>query len=101
MLQPNLVKVLPLDHMRLMLYYQTGEVKQFDVTPYANGSWYGELKDKSYFQMVRLLPGGTGIEWPHGQDIAPHELYDLSRDVSVQPLSMSTGTVLFDTFSIK
>lgn len=19
-----------------------------------------------------------GIEWPHGQDIAPHELYDLS-----------------------
>ena len=79
MLQPNLVKVLPLDHMRLMLYYQTGEIKQFDVTPYAEGSWYGELKDKSYFQMVRLLPGGTGIEWPHGQDIAPHELYDLGQ----------------------
>ena len=91
MLQPNLVKVLPLDHMRLMLYYETGEVKQFDVTPYADGSWYGELKDKSYFQMVRLLPGGTGIEWPHGQDIAPHELYDLSHDVSIQPLSVSSS----------
>ena len=89
MLQPNLVRVLPLEHMRLMLYYQTGEVKRFDVTPYAEGSWYGELKDSSYFQMVRLLPGGTGIEWPHGQDIAPHELYDLGQDVPMQPSSVS------------
>ena len=87
MLQPILDKVVPLDHMGLLLYYRTGEVRRFDVTEYAEGSWYGELKDRSYFQSVRLLPGGTGIEWPHGQDIAPHELYELGITVPEQAVN--------------
>ena len=77
MLQPKLTKVEPMDHMRLRLSYETGEVKVFDVTPYAEGTWFGELRDAAYFQSVHLLPGGTGIEWAGGQDIAPHELYEL------------------------
>ena len=62
----------------LRLYYETGEVKLFDVTPYATGSWYGQLKDEDYFRTVQMLSGGIGIEWPEGQDIAPHELYENS-----------------------
>ena len=81
MLQPRLTKVEPLSFMKLRLYYETGEIKLFDVTPYAEGTWYGELKDEAYFRSVRLLPGGTGIEWRDGQDIAPHELYELSKVV--------------------
>jgi hypothetical protein len=78
MLQPKLIKVEPLDAMKLRLVYETGEVKFFDVTPYATGTWFGELKDASYFKTVRMLPDGTGIEWGNGQDIAPHELYECS-----------------------
>ena len=78
MLQPKLVKVEPLDMMKLRLEYETGEVKLFDVAPYATGSWYGELREASYFQTVHMLPGGIGIEWGNGQDIAPHELYECS-----------------------
>ena len=78
MLQPNLVSVKALPDMMLALTYETGERKLFHVAPYATGSWYGELKDRAYFQSVRLLPGGTGIEWPDGQDISPHELYECS-----------------------
>lgn len=81
MLQPKLTKVEPLSFMQLRLYYETGEVRLFDVTPYAEGSWYGELRDEAYFRSVHLLPGGTGIEWRDGQDIAPHELYELSKIV--------------------
>ena len=81
MLQPKLIKVEPLDSLMLRLYYETGEIKLFDVTPYATGSWYGQLKDKDYFRTVKMLPGGTGIEWPEGQDIAPHELYENSATV--------------------
>ncbi|MBR0281116.1 MAG: DUF2442 domain-containing protein [Oscillibacter sp.] len=33
-----------------------------------------------YFRTVRLIDGGAGIAWAHGQDLAPHELYELSRD---------------------
>lgn len=63
---------------RLRLTYENREVKVFDVTPYISGSWYSELKDESYFRSVKVLPGGVGIEWLNGQDIAPHELYEMS-----------------------
>lgn len=78
MFQPRLVNVEPMGHLKLRLTYETGEVKLLDVSPYANGSWFGELKEDAYFRTVRLLPGGTGIEWNNGQDIAPHELYECS-----------------------
>ena len=82
MLEPKLKTVEALCDMRLRLTYETGEVKLFDVSPYINGSWYEALRNPAYFKSVRLLPGGTGIEWPDGQDIAPHELYDLGVAMS-------------------
>ena len=78
MLQPLLIKVEALDNLTLYLEYETGEKKIFDVKPYANGSWYEELNNPAYFKSVRLVSGGVGIEWANGQDIAPHELYELS-----------------------
>ena len=78
MLQPNLKSVSPLAQYSLRLEYETGEIKIFDVSPYITGSWYGELRDAAYFRTVHLLPGGVGIEWNNGQDIAPHELYECS-----------------------
>ena len=83
MLQPKLTKVEAMHDLRLRLFYETGEVKIFDVAPYATGSWYGQLKDEGYFNAVQLLPGGVGIEWPEGQDIAPHELYENSISVKM------------------
>lgn len=83
MLQPRLTKVEAMSNLRLRLFYETDEVKIFDVTPYATGSWYGQLKDVGYFNAVQLLPGGVGIEWPEGQDIAPHELYENSVSVKM------------------
>ena len=68
MLQPRLLKVEPVKPMKLRLSYATG-------------TWYGQLKDEGYFNAVQLLPGGIGIEWPEGQDIAPHELYENSVEV--------------------
>jgi hypothetical protein len=76
MLQPKLLTVEPLDAYKLLLQYETNEKKLFDVSAYISGNWYGKLKDKGYFKSVHICSGGTGIEWPDGQDIAPHELYD-------------------------
>lgn len=78
MLQPKIINVKPMESSKLYLEYETGEKKIFDVTPYINGSWYGELADKSYFATVHIISGGNGIERENGQDIAPHELYDES-----------------------
>jgi hypothetical protein len=76
MLQPKILVLEAMEAYRLKLTYATGEVKLFDVSPYITGSWFGALGDKSYFKSVRILPEGNGIEWPQGQDIAPHELYN-------------------------
>ena len=81
MLQPRILKIETMPDMKLKLSYETGEVKLFDVEPYAEGTWFSELRDSSYFKTVRLLPGGIGIKWPDGQDIAPHEFYELSIPV--------------------
>ena len=82
MLQPKIVSVRPLSDCRLLLTYDGEASRVFDVTPYASGAWYEELLDAAYFKTVRLLDGGRGVEWPHGQDIAPHELYELSVPVA-------------------
>lgn len=82
MLQPKILKVEALPDLHLIIHYETGEKKIFDVGPYATGSWYSELKDPSYFVSVRIISNGSGIEWPDGQDISPHELYDLGKPLN-------------------
>lgn len=76
MLQPELISVTPKENYKLLLVYETGERKIFDVLPYMSGSWYGELKDISNFNSVKLA--NHSVEWSGGQDIAPHELYNNS-----------------------
>lgn len=76
MLQPKVLNVKPISDYRLFLEYETGERKIFDVKPYISGSWFGQLHDLKVFGTVH--PRGSTVEWADGQDIAPHELYDLS-----------------------
>ena len=76
MFQPKVKSVKPLQDYKLLIEYETGEKKIFDVKPYISGDWYGELSNIDLFNTVH--PCGTTVEWAGGQDIAPHELYDLS-----------------------
>ena len=76
MLQPKIIEVKPLPNYQLYLKFETNEEKIFNVLPYISGDWFGKLKEERYFQTVRL--SGNTVEWQGGQDIAPHELYELS-----------------------
>ena len=79
MRQPKLISVTPKENYKLLLVYETGEHKIFDVMPYINGEWYGALKDINNFNTVRIA--NHTVEWNEGQDIAPHELYENSVSV--------------------
>jgi hypothetical protein len=81
-LQPKILKVEPLDEYRINVTFETGEKSDFDVKPYIKGTWFGMLSDPSYFKRVSALPDGSGIEWPEGQDIAPHELYEKAKHLN-------------------
>ena len=80
MLQPKVTAVKPLPDYKLLLDFETGEKKIFDVGPYIQGDWYGKLRDISVFYTVHIA--GHTVAWADGQDIAPHELYDDSVPAS-------------------
>lgn len=73
MLRPTAIEVTPLDNYRVLIKFDNGEKKLFDVKPYISGAWYGELSDQSYFESVSV--DGFTIVWPNGQDICPDDLY--------------------------
>ncbi len=64
----------------IIVTFENNEVKRFDVKPYIRGAWFGELENLSLFNTVR--PCGNTVEWAGGQDIAPHELYELSVGIA-------------------
>lgn len=82
MLQPKIIDLIPTNDYKLILSYESGEKKEFNVMPYINGDWYSELLSIDYFLSVQIICDGIGIEWPNGQDISPHELYDNSIPLS-------------------
>ena len=73
---PELENVKPIEDYKLILFYKGISERIFDVNPYIKGDWYSELRDKEYFKSVKVV--GSTVEWEGGQDIAPHELYELS-----------------------
>ena len=73
---PKVLSVNAIEDYNLIITYDNGEKKLFDVKPYILGDWFGQLKDINIFKTVK--PCGDTVEWSDGQDIAPHELYDLS-----------------------
>ena len=73
------VFVKPVEDYKIQVKFDNGEQKIFDVTPYIGGTLYGKLKDKHYFNNVKIIDGY--VTWADEQDIAAHELYDYSVPV--------------------
>ena len=76
MLRPTAVKVTASDNYNIILQFDNGEIKKFDVKPYIKGEFYGQLSELDYFKSVKT--DGFTVVWPNGQDICPDELYQLS-----------------------
>ena len=80
MLRPTARSVKALDGYLLEVEFNNGEVKIFDVKPYIQGDWYGNLKNIEYFNSVHI--DGLSIAWEDGQDICPDELYYNSKPLT-------------------
>jgi hypothetical protein len=82
----DVTEVIPLGAHYVYLKFFNNEERILDVTPYMCGGWYEPLENPEYFKTVHVA--NYTIEWADGQDIAPHELYELSV-----PISMYAGRV--------
>ncbi len=76
---PKAIDVKPLENYLLLISFDNGEQKVFDVKPYLSHKAFELLKDKKIFDTVKI--GGLSIEWCNGADICPDELYNNSKNI--------------------
>ena len=70
---PNPVEVKALEDYRLWIKFDNGEKKIFDMEKYVHQIFYQRLKNREYFENVKVA--GNTIEWENGEDVAPENLY--------------------------
>ncbi len=66
-------KILVKQKHELLVKFNNGKTRLFDMKPYLNKGIFKELKDESYLKKVRVVHGG--VEWPHEQDLSADTLY--------------------------
>lgn len=71
------IEVRPLDDYKLLLTFENGEKKIFNMKPYLNKGIFKELKDEKKFNSVRV--SFDSIEWSNQADIDPEILYEKSE----------------------
>ena len=82
--------VKPLEGNKLLIKFENGEERVFDVSPYLNIGKFTELKDLSLFNSV-IVKFDT-IEWGNHLDIDPEVLYEKSVKIEDKPIAnRSTG----------
>jgi hypothetical protein len=68
--------VLPINDYKLILTFENGEKRQFDMNPYLSNGVFQELKDVELFNSVRV--SFDSIEWSNEVDLDPEILYQSS-----------------------
>ncbi|MBF8984883.1 DUF2442 domain-containing protein [Lutibacter sp. B2] len=69
-----IVDVKPLQDYKLLLTFENGEKRTFDMKPYLDKGIFRELKDEKIFKTVRV--SFDSIEWSNEADIDPEVLYE-------------------------
>ena len=72
-MNPRVLKVKPDKEYTLVITFNNGEVKIFDVKPFLNIGVFRELQDLSLFNSVKPFLGS--IQWANGVDLCPDTLY--------------------------
>ncbi|MBQ9207390.1 MAG: DUF2442 domain-containing protein [Treponema sp.] len=81
MLYPIPIAVKPIEDFQLLVTFEDDENRIYDAKPLIKGDWFGQLRDISKFNTAKIV--SNTVEWADGQDIAPDELYFVSRPVFV------------------
>jgi len=72
-MNPRVINVKPDQNFTLLITFNNGEIKSFDVKPYLEIGIFRELKDLSLFNSVKPFLGS--IQWANGIDLCPDTLY--------------------------
>jgi hypothetical protein len=76
-MEPRLKSVAALPDSQLLLTFENGERRIFDMKPYLTKGIFAELRDESVFRSVRVC--FDTVEWSNGADLCPEVLYAHSQ----------------------
>lgn len=65
--------VKPLKDYRLLITFENGERRVFDVRPYLHKGVFAQLKDPAVFNSAHI--SFDTVEWSNGADLCPEVLY--------------------------
>lgn len=71
------IDVEPLNDYKLLLTFENGEKRVFDVSPYLDKGIFQELKNVEKFNTVRV--SFDSIEWCNQADLDPEFLFEKSK----------------------
>lgn len=72
---PKIQYVRAIEHYRLLLIFENGELRLFSLLAKLNTFPYSELKNNEIFKNVQLDSGGYGISWNDDIDLSENELW--------------------------
>ena len=78
MLTPLIKKVEILEDYNLLIFFENGEKKVYDMKKNLKYPAFEKLKDINLFKKLKV--NGETIEWETGEDINPDDLYFNSVD---------------------
>ena len=79
-MNPQVTRLTPQAHHRLLLEFSNGEVRLFDLTPWLDKGVFRALRDSPEFAQAEVIDGS--VEWPGEIDLSFDTLYP--RSVSVR-----------------
>lgn len=90
MLSIKIANVVPLSNMQLLIFFENGAIKKFDVKPIIKDyPEFEALEEPALFQMVKVEPGGYGVSWNEDLDCSEGELWENGVEVPTSAQSFS------------
>lgn len=75
----KVVNVSPLENYELLLEFNNGEKRIKDIKPYLDKGIFSKLKDKKFFEKVKISFGT--VSWNSEIDLDAENLYDTSKKI--------------------
>lgn len=77
MLSTKVSSVIPLKNMNLLVFFENGVIKKFDVKSIIKDfPEFQALENEDIFNLVQLEPGGYGVSWNSELDCSEGELWE-------------------------
>ncbi|MCF7849916.1 MAG: DUF2442 domain-containing protein [Kiritimatiellales bacterium] len=92
---PAVEAVTPLTDYKLLLTFDNGEERLFDMKPYLDTGIFSQLRDQSIFNTAAI--NFDTIEWANGADLCPEVLYEKSISHGARTPIVAEGAITYET----